>query len=70
MPGKCRLPLLVAWHRFFPYLKRVDDNRPAILMDEGTANWRSTWGYVGSVAEALAWAVENDRAAKPHLQCR
>lgn len=68
LPGTIlRLPMVYgpgdSSHRFFPYLKRMDDRRRAILLDEGTATWRSTWGYVTNVAEAVALAVENDRAA-------
>ena len=28
-------------HRLAPYLRRMDDDRPAILMDEEQANWRA-----------------------------
>jgi nucleoside-diphosphate-sugar epimerase len=52
-----------AYHRFFPYIKRLDDNRPAILLDEATARWRSTWGYVDNVAAAIALAAENPQSA-------
>src|SRR5260221_5695261 len=49
--------------RFFAYLKRMDDGRPAILLDQRTAKWRAPWGYVGDVAEALRLAMESERAA-------
>ena len=52
-----------AKRRFFPYLKRIDDGRPAILMDERTAQWRAPWGYAGDVAEAVRLVVEDERAA-------
>jgi nucleoside-diphosphate-sugar epimerase len=62
-----RLPMVYGWgdayHRFFPYIRRMDDRRPAILLDEATANWRSTWGYVDNVAAAIALAAENPDAA-------
>lgn len=62
-----RLPMVYGWgdayHRFFPYIKRMDDNRPAILLDEATANWRSTWGFVGNVAAAIALVAENPDSA-------
>jgi nucleoside-diphosphate-sugar epimerase len=48
--------------RFFPYLKRMDDGRGAILLDERTARWRAPWGYSGDVAEAVKLAVENGHA--------
>jgi nucleoside-diphosphate-sugar epimerase len=65
-----RLPMVfgpgagkAAQRRFFAYLKRMDDGRPEILLDQRTANWRVPWGYVDDVAEAVRLAVENDRAA-------
>ena len=50
-------------HRLFPYLKRMDDGRPAILLEEGVASWRWTHGYVEDVAEAIALAATDERAA-------
>jgi nucleoside-diphosphate-sugar epimerase len=50
-------------HRLFGYLKRMDDGRPAILLDEGLARWRCTRGYVEDVAAAVAWAAIDPRAA-------
>lgn len=50
-------------HRLFPYLKRMDDNRPAIVMEQGMANWRWTRGYVENVAAAVVLAVTDERAA-------
>jgi len=47
-------------NRFFAYLKRMDDKRPAILLDSGTDRWRGPWGYIDHVAGAIATAVEND----------
>jgi len=62
-----RLPMVYgpgdSQHRLFPYLKRMDDNRPAILFDERDAQWRSTYGYVENVADAIVLAVTNERAA-------
>jgi nucleoside-diphosphate-sugar epimerase len=62
-----RLPMVYGWgdayHRFFPYIRRMEDRRPAILLDEATANWRSTWGYVDNVAAAIALAAENPDSA-------
>jgi nucleoside-diphosphate-sugar epimerase len=37
-------------HRLFKYIKRMDDNRPAILLDEAFANWQWARGYVEDVA--------------------
>jgi nucleoside-diphosphate-sugar epimerase len=50
-------------HRLFYYLKRMDDQRPAILLDEGIARWRWTRGYVENVAAAIALAVTDARAS-------
>jgi len=65
-----RLPMVygpgardVVKRRFWPYLKRMDEGRPAILLDQRTARWRAPFGYAGDVAEAVRLAVENERAA-------
>ncbi|MGZ3617915.1 MAG: NAD-dependent epimerase/dehydratase family protein [Ktedonobacteraceae bacterium] len=62
-----RLPMVYGpgdyQHRLFSYLKRMDDNRPAILLDEAEARWRWTHGYVENVADAIALAVTDDRSA-------
>ena len=50
-------------HRMFAWLKRMDDGRPAILLDEKEAQWRWTHGYVENVADAIALAVTNERAS-------
>jgi nucleoside-diphosphate-sugar epimerase len=50
-------------HRLRPYLKRMDDQRPAILLEEAHASWRWTHGYVEDVAQAIALAVVDERAA-------
>lgn len=50
-------------HRLFPYLKRMDDGRPAILLDEAYAGWRWSRGYVEDVAHGIALAVTDERAA-------
>jgi nucleoside-diphosphate-sugar epimerase len=50
-------------HRTFEYLKRMDDGRPAILLEEGQAAWRWTKGYVENLALAVVLAVTDDRAA-------
>ena len=68
MPGTVlRLPMVYGpgddMNRFFPYLKRMDDGRPAVLLDEGMARWRWTRGYVEDVAAAVTLAVTDGRAA-------
>jgi nucleoside-diphosphate-sugar epimerase len=44
-------------HRLFPYIKRMDDKRPAILVYAEMMNWRWTRGYVENVAAAISWAA-------------
>jgi nucleoside-diphosphate-sugar epimerase len=62
-----RLPVVYgpgdAQHRLWPYLKRIDDGRPAILLDEVVARRRFARSYVDNVAAAVALAVTDDRAA-------
>ncbi len=49
--------------RLRPYIKRMQDRRPGILMETAQAQWRWTHGYVENVAEAIALAVSDERAA-------
>ena len=68
LPGTVlRLPMVYGpgdpLHRLFPYLKRMDDGRPAILIQEDAARWRGPRGYVENVAAAVALAAVSDRAA-------
>ncbi len=62
-----RLPMVYGpgdyQHRLYPYLKRMDDGRPAILLDRGTAAWRSSRGYVENVAAAVVLAVVDAHSA-------
>jgi nucleoside-diphosphate-sugar epimerase len=67
LPGTVlRLPMVYgpgdSQHRLLPYLKRMDDRRPAILMPKGQAGWRWTRGYVENVAAAVVHAATDDRA--------
>jgi nucleoside-diphosphate-sugar epimerase len=50
-------------HRLFSHLKRMDDDRPAILLDENQAHWRWSHGYVENIAAAIVLAVTSDRAS-------
>jgi nucleoside-diphosphate-sugar epimerase len=50
-------------HRLFEYLKRMDDARPAILMNAEQLGWRWSRGYVDNVAAAIALAASDARAA-------
>jgi len=68
LPGSVlRLPMVYGpgdpLRRFLPVVKRVDDRRPAILFEERHARWRGPRGYVENVAEAIALAATDDRAA-------
>jgi nucleoside-diphosphate-sugar epimerase len=49
-------------HRLFPYLKRMDDKRPIILLEKSMANWQCTKGYVEDVANAVVLVILNERA--------
>jgi nucleoside-diphosphate-sugar epimerase len=50
-------------HRLFAYVRRMDDRRPVIVLEERFAGWRWARGYVENVAVAIALAVEDGRAA-------
>jgi nucleoside-diphosphate-sugar epimerase len=51
------------FHRLHPYLKRMDDGRPAILIQEDAAQWRGPRGYVENVAVGIALAATSPQAA-------
>jgi nucleoside-diphosphate-sugar epimerase len=59
-----RLPMVYGpgdrQNRLYPYLKRMIDGRPYILLDEIQANWKTTRGYVENVAHAIVLAILND----------
>ena len=61
-----RLPMVYGpgdyQHRLFPYLKHMDDKRPAILLEQGIAQWCCSRGYVGDIANAVVLAIENEVA--------
>jgi nucleoside-diphosphate-sugar epimerase len=68
LPGTVlRLPMVYGpgdgQHRLWPYLKRIDDGRPAIILDAVSAQRRFARSYVDNVAAAIALAVTDDRAA-------
>nr|WP_216638964.1 hypothetical protein [Paenibacillus sp. FJAT-26967] len=48
-------------HRFFNYLKRMEDKRPFIFLEEGFSNFRWTYGYVEDAAPAISCNVEWER---------
>ncbi|HEX8891347.1 MAG TPA: NAD-dependent epimerase/dehydratase family protein [Pyrinomonadaceae bacterium] len=68
LPGTIlRLPAVYgpndAQHRLFGYLKRMDDLRPAILLEEAQSRWRWSRAFVENVADAITLAVTDERAA-------
>lgn len=68
LPGTVlRLPMVYGprdfQRRIYPYLKRMDDQRPAILVDERAAMTQLSRGYVEDVARAIAIAATDERAA-------
>ena len=62
-----RLPMVYGpndpLRRLFPYLQRMDNHRPAIVLEETYAQWRGSYGYVENVAAAIALAITRERAA-------
>jgi nucleoside-diphosphate-sugar epimerase len=67
LPGTIlRLPMIYGpgddSHRLFSYLKRMDDRRPAIIVEECEAHWRWTRGFVEDLAEAIVLALVDVRA--------
>ncbi len=68
LPGTIlRLPFVYGpgdgLHRLAEYLKPMDEGQPTIVMDESRAGWRAARGYVDNVAEAIALAATDSRAA-------
>lgn len=51
------------YRRLRSYIKRMDDGRPAILLESAQAAWRWTHGYVENVAQAIALTVLDPRTA-------
>ena len=50
-------------HRLRSYVSRMHDRRSPFLLDTAKASWRWTRGYVENVAEAIARAATDPRAA-------
>jgi nucleoside-diphosphate-sugar epimerase len=61
-----RLPMIYGpgdyIHRFYYILKRMDDQRPAIIYADDMAAWRTPRGYVENVADAVVLAATSHRA--------
>jgi nucleoside-diphosphate-sugar epimerase len=69
LPGTIlRLPMVYGpgdrQHRLFQYLKRMDDKRPAILLEQDMADWRWSKAYVENVAAAVVLAVTDQNATR------
>ncbi len=67
LPGTIlRLPMVYgpgdSQHRLFEYVKRMDDKRPAIILEQGLANWQWSRGYVENIADAIALAITNENS--------
>jgi nucleoside-diphosphate-sugar epimerase len=66
-PTVLRLPMVYGegdyQRRLRIEIKRMDDRRPAIILDETLARWRSTYGHVENVAHAIVLAATDARAA-------
>ena len=62
-----RLPMIYGpndpQHRLFNYVRRMDDERETIILDEARASLRWSRGYVENVAAAVALAVADPRSA-------
>ena len=66
LPGTVlRLPMIYGSgdyvHRFYPFLKRMDDRRPFILFAEDIAAVRTPRGYVKDIAYGIALAATSER---------
>lgn len=68
LPGTIlRLPMVYGpgdyQHRLYPYLKRMDDARPAIILEEGIEHWKWSKGYVEDMATAIVLATTDPRGS-------
>jgi nucleoside-diphosphate-sugar epimerase len=66
-PTVLRLPMVYGegdyQRRLRIEVKRMDDGRRAIVLDETLAKWRSTYGHVENVAHAIALAATHGSAS-------
>jgi nucleoside-diphosphate-sugar epimerase len=53
-------------YRHFPYLKRMDDGRPAIILAGSWARWHGTLAYSEDVGVAIALATMRPDAGGPY----
>lgn len=68
IPATClRLPMTYGpndrQHRLYSYIKRMEDRRPALLIDRTQANWRGLRGYRENVDHAIVAAILHPEAA-------
>lgn len=68
-----RLPMIYGpsdpLDRWFPLVKRMEDQRPAIILAEDFAAWRGPRGYVDDVAHAIRLAVESPPSGRIYNVC-
>ncbi len=50
-------------YRYYPYLRRMLEARPAIVLDAAWGRWRGTQAYSENVADAIVLAATDERAA-------
>jgi nucleoside-diphosphate-sugar epimerase len=62
-----RLPMVYGprdyQHRLYSYIKRMDDKRPAIILESPRLDTRWIRGYVENMAAAIVTAVSDERSA-------
>ncbi len=49
-------------HRLSVCLRRMDDERPVIILEKGIDAWKACRGYVENIAHAIALAATNDNS--------
>ncbi len=49
-------------HRLSACLRRMDDERPVIILEKGIDAWKACRGYVENIAHAIALAATNDNS--------
>lgn len=61
-----RLPMVLGpndyQHRLFPFFRPMEDGRPSLVFEKSYADWRSTYGFVENVADAMALACTHPQA--------
>ncbi len=50
-------------YRYYPYVRRMFEGRPALVVDAAWASWRGTQAYSENVADAIVLATTDERAA-------